>query len=55
MVFLFKPAGLLIASDLFWNYPGDAPAGTQLWKFGMDRVYLPFYRTFMIKDKGGWG
>lgn len=23
-----------------------------MWKFGMDRVYLPFYRNLMIKDKG---
>ena len=26
--------------------------GTKLWKTGMDRVYLPFYRSFMIKDQG---
>mmetsp|Transcript_12718 Transcript_12718/g.25146 ORF Transcript_12718/g.25146 Transcript_12718/m.25146 type:complete len:103 (+) Transcript_12718:566-874(+) len=31
-----------------WNYPKrDVPKGTRLWKFGMDRVYGPFYRTFM--------
>ena len=22
-----------------------------LWKQGMDKVYLPFYKTFMIKDR----
>ncbi|KAK9807495.1 hypothetical protein WJX72_000868 [[Myrmecia] bisecta] len=54
VVFLFKPAGLLITSDLFWNYPANAPFGTKLWKFGMDRIYLPFYRTFMIKDKDAY-
>jgi hypothetical protein len=36
------------------NYPGDRDVGigTKLWKTGMDRVYLPFYRSFMIKDQG---
>ncbi|BDA49772.1 hypothetical protein COCOBI_14-3920 [Coccomyxa sp. Obi] len=52
VVFFFKPEKLLITSDLFWNYPNQAPGGTKLWKFGMDRVYLPFYRRFMISDKG---
>ena len=39
-------------ADFFWNYPGDVPALTKLWKFGMDRVYRPFYFSLMIKDKG---
>lgn len=53
VVFVHKPSGTLIATDLIWNYPGSGtPKGTQAWKFGMDRVYLPFYKTFMIKDKG---
>ena len=36
------------------NYPRDRDVGigTKLWKAGMDRVYLPFYRSFMIKDQG---
>lgn len=36
------------------NYPHDRDVGfgTKLWKTGMDRVYLPFYRSFMIKDQG---
>ena len=38
------------------NYPDHYPEGTsgnvKIWKFGMDRVYLPFYRRFMIGDKG---
>lgn len=29
--------------------------GTRLWKAGMDQVYLPFYRSFMIKDQGAEG
>lgn len=50
---MHKPSGTLIATDLVWNYPGSGtPRGTQAWKFGMDRVYLPFYKRFMIKDKG---
>lgn len=27
------------------------PLGSQLWKFGMDKVYLPFYKKFMVKDR----
>ena len=36
------------------NYPVDRDVGfgTKAWKTGMDRIYLPFYRSFMIKDKG---
>ncbi len=53
VVFVYKPGGVLITSDLFWNYPRQGTStGTKLWKFGMDRVYAPFYRNFMIKDKG---
>ena len=53
VVFVHKPSGTLIAADLIWDYPGSGtPKGTQAWKFGMDRVYLPFYKRFMIKDKG---
>lgn len=53
VVFVHKPSKLLIVSDLFWNYPGQGTQlGTQAWKFGMDRVYAPFYRSFMIREKG---
>lgn len=49
VVFLHVPSGTLIVTDLYWNYPGeDVPQGTWLWKQGMDRVYLPFYKSFMI-------
>ena len=35
---------MLITTDLFWDYPGHGvPIGTKLWKFGMDRIYAPFY------------
>jgi Domain of unknown function (DUF4336) len=27
------------------------PIGSQLWKFGMDKIYLPFYKNFMIRDE----
>ncbi|KAK9839790.1 hypothetical protein WJX81_002018 [Elliptochloris bilobata] len=54
VVLFFRPARLLVTSDLFWNYPSVAPGGTKLWKFGMDQVYLRFYRSFMIKDKGAY-
>ena len=29
----------------------SVPFGSKLWKKGMDKVYLPFYKTFMVKDK----
>lgn len=51
VVFLHAPSRTLIVTDLYWNYPAnDVPAGTWLWKQGMDKVYLPFYKTFMIKS-----
>lgn len=28
------------------------PAGTRLWKLGMDRVYLPFYKKLMVGSNG---
>jgi hypothetical protein len=35
---------MLITTDLFWDYPGrNVPFSTKLWKFGMDRIYAPFY------------
>jgi len=27
------------------------PLGTRLWKFGMDKIYLPFYKRLMVNDK----
>lgn len=55
VVFLHKPSGTLICTDLFWNYPSSGvPLGTSLWKFGMDRVYLPFYRGPMIRDRAAF-
>ena len=38
VVFLHKPSRSLIATDLFWSYPSEAPAPTKLWKQGMDRI-----------------
>ena len=26
------------------------PIGSRLWKQGMDKIYLPFYKKFMVKD-----
>ena len=53
VVFLYKPAGMLFATDFFWAYPSSGTqTATQFWKFGMDRIYGPFYRSFMIKDRG---
>ena len=36
-------------TDLWWNYPADAPAA---WKFGMDRIYRPVYNGLMKQP--GW-
>jgi hypothetical protein len=27
------------------------PFGSRLWKQGMDKIYLPFYKNFMVKDR----
>eukprot|EP00913_Durusdinium_trenchii_P012151 g11412.t1 len=32
-------------------YPEAMPEGSKLWKFLMDKIYLPFYRRFMLKDE----
>eukprot|EP00850_Spirogloea_muscicola_P010400 SM000061S19227 [mRNA] locus=s61:220750:222172:- [translate_table: standard] len=48
VVFHHRPSGVLFVTDLWWNYPADSPGGTWLFKQGMDRVYRPFYRTFML-------
>jgi len=31
------------------------PLGTRLWKFGMDKIYLSFYKKLMINDKKYYG
>ncbi len=31
--------------------PIDVPFGTRLWKFGMDRIYLPFYKRVMVGSR----
>lgn len=51
VVFLHKPSKALFVTDIFWNYPHDVPFGTRLWKFGMDVVYHPFYKNFMICNR----
>mmetsp|Transcript_47000 Transcript_47000/g.69622 ORF Transcript_47000/g.69622 Transcript_47000/m.69622 type:complete len:373 (+) Transcript_47000:57-1175(+) len=40
------------------NYDGglapnvsSIPLGSRLWKIGMDKIYLPFYKKFMINDR----
>ena len=33
------------------NIEVKVPFGTRLWKAGMDKVYLPFYKRFMIRGK----
>jgi len=52
VVFAHGPSRTLFVTDLFWNYPGggDVPLGTRAWKFGMDVVYLPFYKRAMVDD-----
>ena len=29
----------------------SVPVGSQAWKFAMDKIYTPFYKRFMIKDR----
>eukprot|EP00980_Cylindrotheca_fusiformis_P004598 scaffold982_cov139-Cylindrotheca_fusiformis.AAC.11 len=31
------------------------PIGSKLWKLGMDKVYLPFYKNLMVKEKSKYG
>ena len=49
VVFVHKPSRVLLVTDLWWNYPADAPAA---WKFGMDRIYRPVYNGLMKQP--GW-
>jgi hypothetical protein len=51
LLFFHKPSKVLLTTDFFWAYPSDVPFGTKLWKFGMDKIYRPFYFSLMIKDK----
>ncbi|KAJ8601690.1 hypothetical protein CTAYLR_003180 [Chrysophaeum taylorii] len=44
LVFCHKPSKILFVTDLWWNYPQEAP---KLWKFAMDRVYRPVYNNLM--------
>ena len=47
VVFFHRPSRMLITTDLFWDYPGHGvPWGTKAWKFGMDRIYAPFYNRY---------
>eukprot|EP01024_Parvocaulis_polyphysoides_P061550 TRINITY_DN6824_c0_g1_i2.p1 TRINITY_DN6824_c0_g1~~TRINITY_DN6824_c0_g1_i2.p1 ORF type:complete len:294 (-),score=16.28 TRINITY_DN6824_c0_g1_i2:69-857(-) len=50
VVFVHRPSCTLIVSDLYWNYPVDLTGGEWFWKQGMDRLYGPFYKQFMIKN-----
>ncbi|CAM9637297.1 unnamed protein product [Ectocarpus sp. 4 AP-2014] len=51
VVFFHRPTKTLITSDLYWNYPRkEVPFGTRVWKWGMDKVYLPFYKKFVVTD-----
>lgn len=53
VVFCYKPEGMFFATDFYWAYPSSGTqAATQAFKFGMDRIYGPFYRSLMIKDRG---
>lgn len=56
VLFCHAPSESLFVTDFFWNYPeAGLPLGSALWKLGMDRVYLPFYTTFMVRDKAALG
>ena len=49
VIFCHKPSKVLLTTDLWWNYPNDAPAA---WKFGMDRIFRPVYNGLMKQP--GW-
>ncbi|CAE7705894.1 unnamed protein product, partial [Symbiodinium microadriaticum] len=52
VIFYHVASETLMCTDIFWNYPSDLPSGSALWKFLMDKVYLPFYKRFMVKSPG---
>eukprot|EP00752_Nemacystus_decipiens_P003871 g3561.t1 len=55
VVFFHRPTKSLITADLYWNYPREGvPFGTKVWKFGMDKVYLPFFKRFMVTDEAAF-
>lgn len=54
VVFCHTPTKTLFATDIYWNYPRDAPAKTKLWKFGMDRLYPPVYHRLMLTDRAAF-
>ena len=49
VVLCHVPSRVLFVTDLWWNYPADAPP---LWKFGMDQIYRPVYNGLMRQP--GW-
>ncbi|CAJ1358933.1 unnamed protein product [Effrenium voratum] len=49
VIFYHKPSSTMMCTDIFWNYPEDVPKGSALWKFLMDKIYLPFYKRFMAR------
>jgi hypothetical protein len=54
LLFFHAATGTALVTDFAWNYPeekGRLPAGSKLWKFGMDVVYGPFYRRWMVADR----
>lgn len=51
VVFYHRKSETLMTTDIFWSYPNDLPSGSKLWKFLMDKIYLPFYRRFMVRNK----
>lgn len=65
VIFFHKKSKTLLCTDIYWNYPsGRIPSfgvpgdpvstslGTKLWKFGMDKVYWPFYQKYMVGLEG---
>jgi hypothetical protein len=54
LLFFHAPSGAALTTDFWWNYPREGlPAGSRAWKAGMDVLYGPFYRRFMIADRAG--
>jgi hypothetical protein len=54
LLFWHRPSRTALATDFAWNYPDEAgrlPLGSRLWKLGMDAIYGPFYRRFMVADR----
>jgi len=50
--FYHKPTKTLICTDTYWSWPAKGiPEGTLAFKWAMDTLYLPLYKSVLVNDK----